>query len=131
VPIFFFHKLNSQTVSREKRCKTLLYIKAVGKLLVKWTPGVNFINVLRSTFSYERRFSSYFLALLKNLYEKCARVTLMKLTAVMAFALETANREIRISFGFWRAFACIPFIFDTFVSRIEEEVVKGEGEKLR
>jgi len=44
------------------------------------TPGVNFINVLRTNFSYERRFSSYVLALSKNLYKKFARLTLIKLT---------------------------------------------------
>ncbi len=44
--------------------------------------GVNFINVLRTNFLYERRFSSYVLALSKNLYEKFVRKTLMKLTEV-------------------------------------------------
>jgi len=33
-------------------------------------PGVNLLNILRTNFSYERCFSSYVLALLKNLYEK-------------------------------------------------------------
>ena len=42
---------------------------------------VNFINILRTNFSYERHFSSYILALSKNLYEKFARFTLMKLTS--------------------------------------------------
>ncbi len=41
--------------------------------------GVNFINVLRTNFSYERRFSSYILDLSKNLYEKFSSLTLMKL----------------------------------------------------
>jgi len=44
-------------------------------------PGVNFINVLRTNFLYEHCFSSYVLALSKNLYKKFARLTLMKLTA--------------------------------------------------
>ncbi len=44
--------------------------------------GVNFINVLRTNFSYEHQFSSYVLALSKNLYEKFVRKTLMKLTEV-------------------------------------------------
>jgi hypothetical protein len=42
--------------------------------------GVNFINIIGTNFSYKRHFSSYVLALLKNLYEKRARITLMKLT---------------------------------------------------
>ncbi len=42
--------------------------------------GVNFINIIRTNFLYERRFSSYFLAFSKNLYEKRACMTLMKLT---------------------------------------------------
>ncbi len=41
--------------------------------------GVNFINVLRTNFSYEHRFSCYVLALLKNSYEKCGHKALMKL----------------------------------------------------
>ncbi len=47
--------------------------------------GVNFINVKRTNFSYERRFSSYVLALSKNSYEKRARKTLMKLTLAWHF----------------------------------------------
>ncbi len=43
---------------------------------------VTFINVKRTNFSYERRFSSYVLALSKNLYKTFARLTLMKLTAL-------------------------------------------------
>ncbi len=42
--------------------------------------GVNFINVC-TNFAYERRFSSYVLALSKNSYKKFAHLTLMKLTA--------------------------------------------------
>jgi len=49
---------------------------------IGFTTGVNFINIIRTNFLYERRFSSYVLALLKNLYEKCARIMLMKLTTV-------------------------------------------------
>ncbi len=45
--------------------------------------SVNFINILRTNFSYERHFSSYVLALLKNLYKKCARIMLMKLTTAV------------------------------------------------
>ncbi len=49
-------------------------------LMQKASLGVNFINVKRANFSYEHRFSSYVLALSKNLYKKFARLTLMKLT---------------------------------------------------
>ncbi len=48
--------------------------------LVTGTSGVNFINVLRACFSYERLFSSYVLALSKLSYKKCACKMLMKLT---------------------------------------------------
>jgi len=41
--------------------------------------GVNFINVFRTNFSYERHFSSYVLALSKNLYKKRAQIKLMEL----------------------------------------------------
>jgi len=49
------------------------------------TTGVNFINIVRTNISYEHHFSSYVLALLKNLYKKCARITLMKLTTGVNF----------------------------------------------
>ncbi len=42
--------------------------------------GVNFNNVLRTNFLYEHHFSSYVLALSKNLYKKRVQITLMKLT---------------------------------------------------
>ncbi len=61
----------------EKGCSK----KRARKMLMELTPGVNFINIIRTNFSYKRRFSSYFLALSKNSYEKCSRITLMKLTA--------------------------------------------------
>jgi hypothetical protein len=50
-----------------------------------WQTGVNFINVLRTNFLYEGNFSSYVLALSKNLYEKFARLTLMRLTEGVDF----------------------------------------------
>ncbi len=58
-----------------------------GNLLAQWNPGVNFINVKRAHFSYERQFSSYVLALNELSYEKRARLTLMKLTTVLRQAL--------------------------------------------
>jgi hypothetical protein len=48
----FAKKLQSQTVSREKLCKTLLYEKAASKLLVQLTPGVDFTNGLPSAFTH-------------------------------------------------------------------------------
>ena len=53
--------------------------------LLELLPGVNFINIIRTNFLYECRFSSYVLALLKNSYEKRACITLMKLTAGVNF----------------------------------------------
>jgi len=49
-PIFSGKKLQSQTVSREKLHKTLLYKKVPHKMLVNLTQGVNFINVLDTAF---------------------------------------------------------------------------------
>ncbi len=55
------------------------------KMLLKSTTGINFINVFCTLFfvqkSFLAAFSSYVLALAKKLYKKCARLTLMKLTA--------------------------------------------------
>jgi len=42
---FFYVHLN-----REKLLKQFLYEKCVQKMLMKLTPGVNFINVLRAAF---------------------------------------------------------------------------------
>jgi len=51
------------------------------------TSSVNFINILRTNFSYERCFGSFFLVTctlcVQRSYEKCARITLMKLTAAL------------------------------------------------
>ncbi len=58
-------------------------------------PSVNFINVKCAHFSNERLFSSYVLALNELMYEKFARSTLMKWTAIVAssviFSLNAAN----------------------------------------
>jgi len=43
-------KLQSKTVTREKLHKTLSYKKGESKMLMKLTPGVNFINVLMHRF---------------------------------------------------------------------------------
>jgi len=60
------------------------------KMMMKLTPGVNFINMLCTYFSYERHFGSFFLRMYvhmyvkklpkRRLYEKFARTMLMKLT---------------------------------------------------
>jgi len=43
---FFAKKLQNQTEIREKLCKALSYKKGESKMLMKLTPGVNFINIL-------------------------------------------------------------------------------------
>ncbi len=54
-------------------------------LFLFFHPLVNFINSICTNFSYESHFSSYVLALLKNSYEKCVCILLMKLTPVVNF----------------------------------------------
>jgi len=44
-------KIQIQYVSSNKLCKTLLYIKATRKMLVKFTPVVNFTNILRAAYA--------------------------------------------------------------------------------
>jgi len=44
-------KLQSQTIIREKLHKALSYEKRAHKMLMKLTPGVNFINILRTPFA--------------------------------------------------------------------------------
>ncbi len=76
----FAKKSQSWSIIREKLQNLLLYKKRARKMLVKLTLGVNFINIIRTNFLYEYRFSSYVLALLKNSYENRACIMLMKLT---------------------------------------------------
>ncbi len=71
-PIFFRQKIQTQTVSRLKLHKRLLYKKAIHEMLVILTPGVNFINIKRA---YERLFSSYVLALNELSYKKICAFT--------------------------------------------------------
>jgi len=61
--------------------------------------SVNFINVKRAHFLYERLFSSYVLALNELSYEKFVRLTLMKLTAVHTF---TQQHLVQIVLHFYR-----------------------------
>jgi len=72
-------------------------------------PGVNFINILRTNFSYERHFSMYMLlekaAETQRLYEKFVSLTLMKLTTAFYSCLTQSRR------------------FDTFSSSIGKECV--------
>jgi len=60
--------------------------------------GVNFINVKRTNFSYERHFSSYVLALSKNSYKKFARFTLMKLTVGPTLPERLSQRNLEVIF---------------------------------
>jgi len=90
------------TEAKCQRFNSRLYQSGKTKLKVKWAiflthvsiknldliPGVNFINVLRTHFSYKilhQKLQSFVLALrlfgAKILYEKYARKMLMKLTA--------------------------------------------------
>jgi len=62
-------------------------VKAACKMLVKSTPGVNFINILQAAFSYKRVFAAFLylnvgfeIFWLKNICAKAAREMLMKLT---------------------------------------------------
>ncbi len=47
----FAKKLQSQTIIREGLCKDLSYKKDERKMLMKLTPGLNFINVLHIAFT--------------------------------------------------------------------------------
>jgi len=76
-----------QTAFAKKNLLKLLSSKSRAKFLVKSTPGVNFINILRARCSYESALHSFSLVtlwLLRStkalLYEKCGRKMLMKLT---------------------------------------------------
>jgi hypothetical protein len=76
--------IQSQTVSREKLGKTFLQ-KAASKMLVKLTPGVNFINIYVNIFFVEKCFPQLFshgflIFWHKNIGTKVKRKMLMKLT---------------------------------------------------
>jgi len=64
----YANKLQTQTVSREKLVKTLLYKIAACRMLVKLTPAVNLINVLRASFLYEMLVQKFHM---KNVRVKC------------------------------------------------------------
>ncbi len=66
---FFVRMLFSLVTCTYKKGRS--YEKFVCKVMMKLTPAVNFIKVKHANFLYERRFSSYILALSKNLYVKC------------------------------------------------------------
>ncbi len=40
-------------------CRQNISEKSTHKMLMKLTPGVNFINIIRTNFLYEHRFSTY------------------------------------------------------------------------
>ncbi len=58
--------MSKEKVTRCQFHQRSMSIKAVRRTLMKLSSGVNFINVLRTNFSFKRRFSSYVLALSKN-----------------------------------------------------------------
>jgi len=77
-------KLQSQTVTREKLRKILLFEKCARQMLMKLTPGVDFINILQAAFSYERVLRSFSLLTVfvyfwrKNIGKKDAGKMLVK-----------------------------------------------------
>ncbi len=67
-------------LNSKKDCSSLILNPSISTPDPNHQLGVNFINVRCTNFLYERRFSSYVLALSKILYKKFARLKLMKLT---------------------------------------------------
>ncbi len=55
-PIFLHQKIQSQTVTREKKHKTLLYKKVSHKMLMKLTPGTIVFNFPYSRLNEHLRF---------------------------------------------------------------------------
>ncbi len=53
-------------------------------------PGVNFINVLHTRFSYESSYKAKTYLEKRLLYVKCARLTLMKLTTAFKYTILNA-----------------------------------------
>jgi len=80
----------------------------LGSSYSSFWPAVNFINVKRTNFSYERcvlaAFSSYMYIEKRHSYKKFVRKMLMKLTPVMmcqrAFKIATFRRSCRETFWF-------------------------------
>ncbi len=66
---------------------------------MKLTPGVNFINIIHTNFSYKCHFSSYVLALLKNSYEKRVCIMLMKLTPGLFKELEQVRTRRKFNYA--------------------------------
>jgi len=81
------HNWKSKVKNTKKREKTGSYKRS--------KPSVNFINIIRTNFSYKRHFSSYVLALLKNLYEKHGHIMLMKLTTSLNDEVE---KRLKLTF---------------------------------
>jgi hypothetical protein len=50
LPMFWRKKIAKPNIIRENLLNLLLYEKHANKMLMKLTPGVNFINILQSTF---------------------------------------------------------------------------------
>ncbi len=75
-----------------------LFMTLHSVVLPGFCPSVNFINVLRTNFLYERHFSSYVLALKELSYVKFARLTLMKLTACLhSQSFSQSKQSIQLS----------------------------------
>jgi hypothetical protein len=57
---FCAKKVQALNLSTKKSRPKLLYEKAASKMLVKLTPSVNFINVLRAAFAYVSVAAAFF-----------------------------------------------------------------------
>jgi hypothetical protein len=85
----FAKKLQSQTVIREKLQKTYLYKKCASSILMKLTPDVNFINVLKKSADPKREKKTdnliVFFVLLGSVRIKAALKTFLKSTPGVNF----------------------------------------------
>jgi hypothetical protein len=73
-------------------------VKALHTALMKVTPAVNFINVLRAHFLYKSLFKSQNVTRKRLSYEKGVHKTLMKLTRV--HAKDACKSLVKLSLGF-------------------------------
>jgi len=94
---FFNSKYNESVKSNNENNKCIQLTTQ------KMTPVVNFINILRTNFSYEHHFGSFFCVhvsrekLLKRCsYKKFARLTLMKLTTDLFLQFTTNIVSIKL-----------------------------------
>jgi hypothetical protein len=91
----------SESVSCHEKQDSLVIKVKQDSLVIKVKQGVNFINVLRTNFSYERRFGNVHVTRksYRNqcLYEKFARLTLMKLTAAVSLGKRIYQTSVQIN----------------------------------